>query len=124
MDFRHKDFPLRPLTAMAAEAVRCVEDAAKQDQMRALVFGGQRRWSLSKAPQNIWATYAAATGTAMKKWRSCTYSRTHKKAIEADRTLGFNMGVNATPTIFVGNRKLVGAVPYRDLAAAVRTQLK
>jgi protein-disulfide isomerase len=34
------------------------------------------------------------------------------------------MGVNTTPTIFVGNRKLVGAVPYRDLAAAVRTQLK
>jgi protein-disulfide isomerase len=33
------------------------------------------------------------------------------------------MGVNATPTIFVGTRKLVGSVPFRELAAAVRSQI-
>ena len=91
--------------------------------MRTLMFNGQRGWSSSQSPQKIWAAYAASVGADMEKWRSCTESRTHQSAIEADRALGIRMGVNATPTIFVGTRKLVGSVPFRELAAAVRSQI-
>jgi protein-disulfide isomerase len=88
-----------------------------------LLFNGQRHWGASSSPREIWAKYAAAAGADMGKWRSCMNARTYQSAVEADRKLGLRMGVNATPTIFVGSRKIVGAVPFRDLAAAVRAQM-
>lgn len=124
IEFLHKDFPLRDLTALAAEAVRCVREYDKNKRMRSLMFSGQDRWDSSSSPREIWETYAAAAGADMEKWRACINSRTYQNAVESDRKLGMRMGVNATPTIFIGDRKIVGAVPFRELAAAVQTQIK
>lgn len=64
-----------------------------------------------------------AAGANMEMWESCMGSRKFKEKIESDRNLGFKMGVEGTPTVFVGKQKIVGAVPYRVFAQAVRQQV-
>jgi protein-disulfide isomerase len=91
--------------------------------MRLSMFSGQSRWGSSSFPHEVWAKYAASAGVDVDEWRSCLNARTHRGAVEADRKLGVRMGVDATPTIFVGNRKIVGAVPFERLAAVVRAQM-
>ena len=92
--------------------------------MRRLLFNGQRQWGTSSVPQIIWENYAQATGADVGKWRSCMDSRQHQSNIEADRKLGLSLGVEATPTIFIGDQKIVGAVPFSVLANAVQAQLR
>lgn len=75
-------------------------------------------------PHIIWENYAQAAGVDVSKWRSCMDSRQHQNEIEADRKLGLSLGVEATPTIFIGDQKIVGAVPFSVLANAVRVQLR
>lgn len=123
IEFHHKDFPLRDVTAMAAEARRCAEKFDKKGQMHMLMLNGQRRWTLSQAPQKIWAKYARGVGADMAEWRSCMSAGTFRSAVSSDKNLGLRMGVNSTPTIFIGKKKLVGSVPFKALAMAVRAQM-
>ncbi len=118
-----RDFPLRRVTFRAAEAVRCTEDHAKAEDMRAFLFSGQPEWGALSDPEKLWVKYAAAAGTDLEKWRACMSARSHSAAIESDRRLGLRLGVDATPTVFVGGRKIVGAVPYDTFAGAVRAEL-
>jgi len=92
--------------------------------MSALMYGGQDSWSSSPAPENLWANYAAAAGADVGKWRACMSDRPHRDAVSADRQLGLRLGVDATPTIFVGRIKIVGVGSYENLAGAVRASLR
>jgi protein-disulfide isomerase len=121
--FQHRDFPFRSLTERAAEAGRCAGGQGKEDQMRTLIFNGQREWGLSSSPDNVWEKYAGAAGANVQEWKACFSSRKYRSEIQKDVELGKSMGVEATPTIFVGNQKIVGAVPYQTLAEAIRKQL-
>ena len=122
--FEARDFPLRPLTLRAAEAVRCAADQGKGEEMRHMVFSGQQGWAASGAPDPIWTGYARGLGLDMEKWGGCVRSGVHRGAIEADRDLGVRMGVNATPTIFIGARRFDGAAAYEALAGALRAELQ
>jgi len=122
--FEARDFPLRDLTLRAAEAVRCAADQGKGEEMRAQVFGGQASWSASGAPDPIWTGYARGLGLNVEKWGGCVRAEFHRKAIEADRDLGVRMGVNATPTIFIGKRRVDGAAAFERLAEMFRAELQ
>lgn len=124
IEFQARDFPLRPLTFRAAEAVRCAGDQGKGEEMRGMVFSGQPAWATSPSPDSVWTGYARGLNLDPEKWGSCVRSERHRSAIEADHELGVRMGVSATPTIFIGGRKIDGAVPFETLAEAVRAGLQ
>ncbi len=88
-----------------------------------MVFGGQEAWAASSSPDAIWTGYARGAGLDMEKWGGCVREGRHRAAIEADRRLGASLGVNATPTVFVGRAKLVGVPGYEELAEVVRAEL-
>ena len=122
--YEGRDFPLRDATFRAAEAARCAADQGKGEEMRHMVFSGQQGWAASGAPDPIWTGYARGLGLDMEKWGSCVRSGAHRARIEADRDLGVRMGVNATPTIFIGKRRVDGAAAYERLAEAFRAELQ
>ena len=122
--FEARDFPLRDLTLRAAEAVRCAADQGKGEEMRHMVFSGQQGWAASGAPDPIWTGYARGLSLDMEKWGSCVRSGVHQKAIVADRDLGIRMGVDATPTIFIGRQRMNGAAAYEKLAEVFRAELR
>ena len=121
--FEARDFPLRPLTFRAAEAVRCAADQGKGEELRGMVFGGQEAWAASSSPDAIWTGYARGAGLDMEKWGGCVRAGAHQGAIRADHDLGVRMGVNATPTIFVGRQRVDGAATYERLAEMLRAEL-
>lgn len=121
--YEHRDFPLREVTFRAAEAVRCAGDQGKAQEMSSRIYQNQGRWSRSGSPADMWKKYAGWAKLDVAKWEACMSARTHRAAIETDRRLGLGLGVEATPTIFVGKRKLVGNLPLERLAAEVRAGL-
>ena len=46
------------------------------------------------------------------------------KAMQADASEGYSMGVGGTPSFLVGKDMMVGAQPYATLKAAIDAQLK
>ena len=104
--FEFHDFPLsmHPHAFFAARAARCALDQGEQyfwpfhDQL----FGQQPTWSLSQGPPaSAFEDYAATVGLNVEDFADCLNSDRHADVISANMRLGAELGVTATPTIFV-----------------------
>jgi protein-disulfide isomerase/uncharacterized membrane protein len=66
---------------------------------------------------------ASALGLDAAAFRASFASGRHTKAIEADLREARDLGVSATPTLFINGRPWVGALSYEELEAAVEREL-
>ncbi len=104
--FVFHDFPLsgHAHAFLAARAARCALDQGEQyfwpfhDQL----FRNQSTWSLSQSPPaNAFESYAGALGLDENNFADCLNSDRHADVISANMRLGMELGVSATPSIFV-----------------------
>lgn len=117
--YRH--FPLRPLSAVIAEASECAADQKRFWAYHDALFARAVRNELRGAEDLRSA--AQEVGLDGKAFAECIRSDTARARVEADRADGDRRGVDGTPTIFVGNQKIVGAQPigvFRDAINAAR----
>jgi protein-disulfide isomerase len=117
--YRH--FPLQPFSAVIAEASEC---AAEQQHFWAyhdVLFDRAVHSKLSGAGDLRSA--AQEIGLDGPKFVECIKSGKARARVEADRADGERRGVDGTPTIFIGNQKIVGAQPiavFREAINAAR----
>ena len=88
----------------AARGARCALDQGEQyfwpfhDQL----FAHQSTWALSQgSPMNAFEDYAATIGLDAGDFASCLDSDRFADVVSANMRLGIELGVSATPTIFV-----------------------
>ena len=93
-----------PHAFLAARGARCALDQGEQyfwpfhDQL----FAHQSTWSLSQGPpMNAFESYAATIGLDVNDFGGCLDSDRHADVVSANMRLGAELGVSATPTIFV-----------------------
>lgn len=55
--------------------------------------------------------------------RRCVMTRRFASALQHQRELGLQMGVNSTPTIFVNEQRIVGTPPMADLLKIIAVEL-
>jgi protein-disulfide isomerase len=125
------DFPLGPGPGhvhgfVAARAARCAADQSKFWEYHDVLFARQTEWTFAEsAPLGQFEEFAGLVGLDTKAFEACLNSQQHADLVSANRKLGDNLGVNATPTVFIGTRSL-GPGEWNDwerVRAAVQREL-
>ena len=123
--FVFHDYPMvstHPHAFLAARGSRCALDQGEQyfwpfhDQL----FAHQSTWSLSQSPpMNAFESYAATVGLDVEDFAGCLASDRHAEVVSANLRLGMELGVSATPTIFVseGGGRSIRVTRWNELDA-------
>jgi protein-disulfide isomerase len=110
VQYTYYDFPLVSIHAhafLAARAGRCANDQGRFWDYHDRVFAGQNSWAFSRtAPVGEFTQYATDVGLDVGTFSSCLNSNRHADVVTANQLLGEQLGVRATPTVFVGPRRL------------------
>lgn len=118
--YRH--FPIvSPFSTVAAEASECAADQQRFWAYHDALYARAARGALRGQEDLL----AAARDVTLDEqaFRACMRSGTARTRVETDRADGQRRGVEGTPTIFVGTRKVVGAQPievFRDAINGAR----
>lgn len=103
-----KDFPL-PIHGQArgaAEAARCAADQGRFWEFHDLLFANQQALN----PDDL-KRHAKAAGLDVDRFGPCIERGAHRGEIAADLEEGARQGVDATPTVFINGRIVIGAQP-------------
>lgn len=123
--FVYKDFPLvsiHPQAQKAAEASRCVREQLGDDgywAMHDTLFENQQLLGVASFKQ--WARELGANGV---QFDSCLDSSKYADAVDVDTNEGIALGVNGTPTLFINDVRVVGAVPFEQIASVIERELE
>lgn len=105
----YKDFPitkLHPGADFAAEAAQCAHEQSQFLEMHDLLFENQTKAFNEK---NL-LTLGEGLDLNFAEYRECLLSRRYKSEVESDLREGAELGVTATPTLFINGRKIEGAL--------------
>lgn len=123
--FVYKDFPLtsiHPQAQKAAESARCVREQLGDNgywAMHDTIFENQQLLGVQSFKQ--WARQLGADGT---QFDNCLDSDKYASLVQGDAAEGTALGVNGTPTFFVNDVMVVGAVPFEQIAGVIEGELE
>lgn len=116
-----KDFPLRshPAAMPAANAARCAGAQGRYWEYHDLLFVAQPDFS-----RDHLIGYARRLGLDVEPFQECLDGGRFLDAVRADQREGVQAGVRATPTFFINQRKIEGALPLEEFRAAIKQALR
>jgi len=119
--FVFKDFPLRshPNALPAARAARCAGAQGRYWEYHDLLFVGQ-----PDLARDHLVGYARRLGLDASAFTECLDSGRYRDAVLTEQREGREAGVRATPTFFINQRKIEGALPLEEFRDAVRQALR
>lgn len=103
----------------AAEAAMCTSVQGRFWQMHDALFRTQDQWEKLPDPKKMFDSLAVSVGVDPGVYRSCIESNATRAMVEADARRVDDAGVRATPTFFIGDTRLEGAVPLPEFRAAL-----
>lgn len=120
--FVFKDFPIpnHEHSVKSAEAAYCAgeQDEEKFWQMHITLFENHKNLT----EQDL-ISYAEKLDLNIPAFKTCLNSEKYKPLVMRNRQEGLEKDVNATPTIFVNDQKIVGLTPYDNLKKIIETEL-
>jgi protein-disulfide isomerase len=118
--FVWKDFPLEghPDARPAAEAARCAADQGKFWEYHDRLFANQQALG-----RNRLRDYAKQLKLDPASFAVCLDKAAHRSDVDHALAEAATYGVEATPTVFINGRLVVGAVPYETYERIVREEL-
>jgi len=117
--WKHQPLPMHPQAIPAAEAAEAAREQGKFWPMHDKLFENQRQ--LSDA---VYAQLARDVGLDVAKFDAARKSGRGRARIQEDQAIAGRVGVDGTPTLFVNGERVVGAVPFETLKAAIDRQLQ
>jgi protein-disulfide isomerase len=119
LQFVYYDFPLggaHKYSFLAARAARCAGEQNKFWEYHDLLFGQQSEWAFSSGvPMDDFYKYADQVGVNRTQFDACLKSDKYADVVTANRMLGDQLGVAATPTILINNRKVQEPLDYKAI---------
>lgn len=119
------DFPLggaHKYSFLAARAARCAGEQGKFWDMHDYIFGRQSEWSFQgTTPVKTFEGYAKAVGLDDARFNACLESEKYADIVTANHMLGEKLGVDATPTVIINEKKINDPIKY-DLLQQVIAQ--
>jgi protein-disulfide isomerase len=107
----------------AAEAAMCAGLQGKFWPMHDAIFASQSRWTGLPSADSVFTALAAGVGLDVASWRGCLTSDATLPLIEADRDRAIDAGANSTPSFFIGDARLSGALPADSFRVAIDAAL-
>jgi protein-disulfide isomerase len=105
------NFPLHNNSLPASLTAMCAAAQGKFWGTHDRIFDKQDAWKTLKDPRHYLDSLAVASGANPAELKSCEDGKQMQPLIEADQARYQKAGVGGTPTFFVGNATLVGALP-------------
>lgn len=116
-----KDLPntgLHPRSAEAAVAARCAADQDAFWEYHDLLFARQ-----NSAQSGYFTLLAEELGLEIGQFSECLDTQRTLPLVERDAKEAVALGIDATPYMFVGGRRISGALTPIQLEATIRTAL-
>ena len=107
----------------AAEAAMCAGLQGRFWEMHDAIFEGQEAWTRLATVDAAFEAMATRVGVNVATWRECVSSHALRPLIEADYQRAVSAGVNSTPSFFIGDRHLSGAMPVDSFRVAIDAAL-
>jgi protein-disulfide isomerase len=107
----------------SAEAAMCASAQGKFWPYHTALFETQERWGRMDDAAAVYDSLATAVGADVVRFRSCTASHVMRPLVEADRDRMTRAGVRSTPSFFVGDQQLAGALPTSAFRQALDAAL-
>jgi protein-disulfide isomerase/uncharacterized membrane protein/rhodanese-related sulfurtransferase len=119
--FVFRQFPINELHPYAQTAAEASECAAEQGKF----WETERKFYQEQADlaEPALDRYAAEIGLNVKAMDQCLVDGTVRTRVQQDIDDGKAVGVQGTPTFFVGHQKLVGLTQYTQLSQLIDAQL-
>lgn len=122
--FVFRNFPL-PMHANAGAAAQAAEAANAQGkfwEMHDKLYASQDEWSSLYDPTDMFVSYASGLGLDTAAFKKDISDKAYEKYIEQDKSDGFALGINGTPTFYI-NGKQQNAFDYDSLKKAIEAEL-
>ena len=119
LEFTFKYFPLTDKGYLAAQAAEC---AAFQGYFWEYHNSLYENWE--KLDQESLIQYADWLGLNLDDFNSCLNQNSSQSAVKKDITNGQELGVEGTPTFFIGDQIVVGAHPLEVFQGIIDQELK
>ena len=119
------NFPLRihPNALPAATAARCASAQGKFWETQDKIFETQDKWKNLSNPVAYFDSLASSTGVDGAKQKACSASGKMKALFDADEERYSRVGVQSTPTFYVGSRIILGAQPTPEFRRVIDSVL-
>jgi len=119
----YRDFPLDQVAVKAAQIAEC---AGKDKYFGVLdiIFRGQPQWATGTDPVAELAKPLRIAGMGEAEIKACLANDAMMSAVLNDYRSGEALGVNATPTLFIGGELYRGSRSVEDLDRAITKLLK
>lgn len=120
------DFPLtniHPNALPAAQAARCAGAQGNFWGMHDLLFARQREWAGERNPIARFKEYARALRLDADALATCVESGQFRDIVLQSQARAERLGVQSTPTFYIGRRAVSGAFPYDEFAAWIEQSL-
>jgi protein-disulfide isomerase len=117
--FVYRDFPLKNhrYAQKSAEAGECAQDQGKFWELHDKIFANQDKLKeIKKLALEI-------EGLDMKKFNQCLDSNKYQEEVKQDYEDGVSAGVDGTPTFFINNELVNGAVPRAKMVEVIEKYL-
>lgn len=103
----------------SAEASMCAGVQGRFWEMHDAIFRTQARWSTMDSPRALFDSLAASVGVQAAPYRACVESNATRPIVLADARRVAEAGATVTPTFFIGNERVEGAMPLPEFRAAL-----
>lgn len=126
MIFRNYQF-LGPESLAAAEAAECAKDQKNFWAYHDAIYSTElvdRRENNGNLNEELFLNLAKELGLNIELFKNCLQNHRYKAEIERETIEAQRAGVNSTPTTFVGDIKIIGAVPYEQFKETIDSLLK
>jgi len=119
----YRDFPLDQVAVKAAQIAEC---AGKDKYFGVLdiIFRGQPQWATGADPIAELAKPLRIAGLGEAEIKACLANDAMVNAVLNDYRSGETLGVNATPTLFIGGQLYRGSRSVEDIDGAVAKLVK
>ncbi len=116
IEFRHFPLPFHEHAEPAARAAYCAGEQGRFWEFHDILFERQRQFE-----EGVFSTWAGELDLDTAAFDACVASDQAREAVATDVAAGDALGVTGTPAFYVNGVQYVGAWPYDDIAAVVRS---
>jgi len=92
-------------------------------EMFDMIFENQDSWSDSSQAKSIFTDYAKKLGLNLNKFTSDINSDSTKKFITDEQNEGLDLGINATPTIFINGKEIQNPAGYEEFKKLIQDEI-
>ncbi|MBI3792879.1 MAG: thioredoxin domain-containing protein [Gemmatimonadetes bacterium] len=120
------NFPIASIhknAVAAADAAMCAASQRKFWAFHDAVFASQEQWAQSNDPTAAFEAAAQKAGVDLVQQRACVAQKRSRPLVEADASRGMRAGVGSTPSFFVGDTAVAGALPAAEFTKLIDQQL-